>query len=531
MKKVLTLCLMMGLIWALPRDKAFIDNGESLDGPHRQLPLYRQGAQVLIDSSGNGYSAWTKAQECLAYNPTLTALQFVNRGYSPTGILYTHQTDNTFSFWVNDLVYNAGLGNARYPTSVASDDGSSNGPHISMPVLLDPPSWGYQVAQYESGGWWASFWDTEVDLGPGDLDVHKNIGKQLPNGNILFIGNTEADALLWETWDPGLTGEISSGVLASAMNYFGFDVNAGIAYVFYYDASLNVYYQTTTDGVTWSGQQTYNMVWPTPYTNNSLFWTQMALTDAGDPILVFDMQDGDDLTYPVDGVVYVSTAEGSPCIAVSQTGGQAFWGTIATGGNYVVVLYQYPYSTLPDSTAEHDQWYNWSTDNGATWDGPVRLTDSSVRTGLGQLAKRVDATNGNFFYFYGVTLVGDWDPFWITGLGSGGIELTPHAWYVGWHPVVGVEEHGTETPSRLALTIGNPVSVHAHVSYALPNASDVSLKLFDRSGRLVNTIDQGHKEAGVHELNINTHDLASGTYILMLDTPTSTESGALVVIH
>lgn len=39
------------------------------------------------------------------------------------------------------------------------------------------------------------------------------------------------------------------------MQYWGFDINGGIAYVFYYDpATLNVYYRTTTDGINWSAE-------------------------------------------------------------------------------------------------------------------------------------------------------------------------------------------------------------------------------------------------------------------------------------
>jgi hypothetical protein len=71
----------------------------------------------------------------------------------------------------------------------------------------------------------------------------------------------------------------------------------------------------------------------------------------------------------------------------------------------------------------------------------------------------------------------------------------------------------------------------ACVSYTLPYASSVFLKLFDRTGRLVHITSQGYKEAGVHQRNLNTHNLACGTYILILDTPDEYITQTMVVVH
>lgn len=529
MKKLVALCLLIGLIWAMPKDAKFIDDGSSSNLPHRPLPSFLQGF-VLVDSSGNSYSAWTKMQECLAFNPVVGGLEFVNRGYSPTGILNVHQSDASFSFWVHDyVVYDQQIppanGGARYPNAVAATN-----PYISTPTLDAGPAFGYMVAQYDEGGWWSGFWADPVDIGPGNIGCHKNIGKELPDGNILFIGCGLANEIYYRTMSPDLSTTVASGLLATN-EYWGFDINGGIASVFYYNTgTLDVYYQTTTDGVTWSGEQTYDIVWPTPYTNSGLYWTQMALTDAGNPILEFDIVDNDDATYPWDGIVYVSIAESQPCVAVSPTDTTAFWGTIATGGDLVVVMYQLPYNALEDSFACHDQWFNWSGDNGATWHTPQNLTASfNHATGFGQLAKRVNATDGKFYYFFGVNMLGDWDLFYGVAYGTHGAE--PHAWYVGWE-YTGIEEHEeTEKPNRLTMNVTTPASRNARISYTLTNAGEISLKVYDRTGSLVRTIETGYKDVGVYNFNLDVSELANGTYFLFLKTEEANVQKSLIVIH
>jgi hypothetical protein len=526
MRSVVIVCLLSNLIWALPRSKAYMDTGETASGPHLPHPFSRQ-TEVLVDSSASGYSMWTQMQECLAYNPGLGYLEFVNRGYSVSGVLYVHQSDNMFSFWIHELVYNAGLGNARYPTSVAADN-----PYISMPVLDPSVSWGFQVAQYESGGWHSTFWDTEVDLGPGDVDVHKNIGKQLPNGNMLFVGATDTDLIRWETWDAALTGEIAFGSWTGG--YGGFDCNGGVACVFYNDGGNppNIYYQTTTDGVTWSGQQTWTIPWPDPFPgeNNYGFWQQMAVTDAGNPVFVFDILWDLDPTFPLSSKVYASTASGSVVQVSDDAYPQCGYPTIAAGGGMIVVAYQCVTDSTPDSLTRRDVFVKSSMDGGVTWSPAINVTSGQTyRPGLPQLAKRLDATNNNFFYCYGININVNHDPYWHVWNDPEGMDQ--HGWYVGYAPVPGIEEHGTETPSRLSLISTNPVLSRACVSYTLPYASSVFLKLFDRTGCPVRIIEQGHSSAGLHELYLNTHELASGTYILMLDTPEKSLTRSIVVIH
>jgi len=534
MKKVLIILGVMCIImWAgvVPAniDKAKMDDGIGYYG--KPVPVATTRDIIPADSSANEYTMWTQMQECLAYEPVNDYLEFVCRNFAVSGNLDVWQTDNTFSFTVTDEnVYSQQLGAARYPNSIASLDGQ--GPHISAPILVTG-AWGLMMGQYESGGWFSSYWDDPVDFS-GNVGTHKCIGKQLPNGNILFIGVTASYDILYRTYTYDLSQQIAGGVVSPGTSYYwGFDINGGIAYVFWYDANLNVYYKTTTDGVNWSSTQTYNLVWPNPFTNNVFYWSQMAVTDAGNPILVFDLINGDDTEYPYVGKVYVSTASGQPCTEVGLTtsGAECFYPTIAAGGNYVVVLF----GEARTGTGLYTFWdiyYNYSADNGATWHTPICLTSGITdhNNCLWQIAKRVDILgNGQFFFAFGCAIS---DPLrdLYENIQSG--SPIPSRWYVGRHPIVGIAEHKTQTPKKLALNIApNPVQNQTSIAYALPKSGNVSLTLYTADGRLVQTIDQGYKNAGYYTNTLDTRELANGAYIVVLKTDNKNINGKIVVAH
>lgn len=261
----------------------------------------------------------------------------------------------------------------------------------------------------------------------------------------------------------------------------------------------------------------------------------MALTDAGNPILVFDIINGNDQEYPFEGKVYVSIAPGQPCIEVGipWTGAVNFYPTIATGGNYVVVLFLSPRSGSGLNTF-WDIYYNFSTDNGATWPWwPMNLTSSitDYNNSLPQIAKRLDASLNRFFFAFGHYIPYPYyEP--IYNILSGG-PAYPCRWYVGYNPVVpGVEEGHYQKPKKINLSVSpNPIANRAVVSYTIPASGVVSLKIYSADGRLVKTLEQGYRLTGDYTLRIETGELPNGTYILVLDTIKGSDSEILIVIH
>jgi flagellar hook assembly protein FlgD len=74
---------------------------------------------------------------------------------------------------------------------------------------------------------------------------------------------------------------------------------------------------------------------------------------------------------------------------------------------------------------------------------------------------------------------------------------------------------------QLAQNYPNPFNPSTKISFALPQAAEVSLKIYDITGRLVQTLVDGVVEAGRHQTiwdGTNQHgvQVASGVYFYQL---------------
>ncbi len=91
---------------------------------------------------------------------------------------------------------------------------------------------------------------------------------------------------------------------------------------------------------------------------------------------------------------------------------------------------------------------------------------------------------------------------------------------------------GMDLPSEYALlgSYPNPFNPTANISYALPAAGKVMLSVYDVNGRLVNTLVDGSREAGVHEVIFDASNLASGVYIYRLSAGDFSATGKMVLM-
>lgn len=64
----------------------------------------------------------------------------------------------------------------------------------------------------------------------------------------------------------------------------------------------------------------------------------------------------------------------------------------------------------------------------------------------------------------------------------------------------------------------NPAVNSTNIKFALKNATDVTIKVMDMNGRVVNTISQSKLGAGEHIVPVETSALAAGTYIYSIRT-------------
>jgi hypothetical protein len=77
----------------------------------------------------------------------------------------------------------------------------------------------------------------------------------------------------------------------------------------------------------------------------------------------------------------------------------------------------------------------------------------------------------------------------------------------------------------------NPFSAKSTVSYNLGNAERVTVKIYDISGILLKSYDEGILEAGTHYIDIDGSLFETGTYIYTLQTSSGIESRMMSIIH
>ncbi len=88
-------------------------------------------------------------------------------------------------------------------------------------------------------------------------------------------------------------------------------------------------------------------------------------------------------------------------------------------------------------------------------------------------------------------------------------------WYLASRELnVEVEQNSLNVPGEFQLqqNYPNPFNPTTTIEFALPKQSNVTLKLFDILGREMATLVDAELESGVHKINFDGKDLASGIY-------------------
>ncbi len=87
-------------------------------------------------------------------------------------------------------------------------------------------------------------------------------------------------------------------------------------------------------------------------------------------------------------------------------------------------------------------------------------------------------------------------------------------------------------PQKVSLTsYPNPIQRQGTLEYALPEAREVTLEVYDVLGRQVATLEQGRKKAGRHTARLETSRLSSGVYFGRLEAGGETRTQKITVVH
>jgi choice-of-anchor B domain-containing protein len=92
--------------------------------------------------------------------------------------------------------------------------------------------------------------------------------------------------------------------------------------------------------------------------------------------------------------------------------------------------------------------------------------------------------------------------------------------YVFKFGVTGISQNGNEIPTQYALeqNYPNPFNPSTKFNFMLPKAGNISLKVYDAAGRLVETMFEGFRMAGSYTADFDGSKLSSGIYLYSLET-------------
>lgn len=87
-------------------------------------------------------------------------------------------------------------------------------------------------------------------------------------------------------------------------------------------------------------------------------------------------------------------------------------------------------------------------------------------------------------------------------------------------------------PDEVTLTsYPNPVQKQATVEYTLPERADVRVALYDVLGRRVATLEEGSKQAGRHQIQLERTGLSSGVYFGRLEAGDKTRTQKITIVR
>ncbi|MCS3640707.1 T9SS type A sorting domain-containing protein [Salinibacter ruber] len=154
-------------------------------------------------------------------------------------------------------------------------------------------------------------------------------------------------------------------------------------------------------------------------------------------------------------------------------------------------------------------------------EGPVRLSASGLEALRGRSASLIVPSTGQSF-----------------DLQAGrAVEVEPKGGATRLRLAVGSSQYvEKETrsvlPEEISLTsYPNPTRRQATVEYALPEAGEVTLQVYDVLGRRVATLADGEKQAGRHEASLRARKLPSGIYFGRLEFGGETQTQKITVVR
>jgi len=106
----------------------------------------------------------------------------------------------------------------------------------------------------------------------------------------------------------------------------------------------------------------------------------------------------------------------------------------------------------------------------------------------------------------------------VTGESSDTIYIEQAGFYTSGTIIITEVKEETGIPRKyfLGIPYPNPARSSVTLRYGVPVGTDIELRVYDLSGRLVTTLVHGTKQPGYYTLELNFHGFPAGIYFILM---------------